>query len=204
MALREKDKLLHEKDDKIDELLKKVDRILAKNKKMSNTLKTVKDQSQKIHEQNSVLQEQSQKIQEQNTVLQEQNQEILQQNDELSHKLDSVLEDRVVKTEATGDRHTFVVLKDPTEPDMPYYAIRTKKKIRNATVKRYTSLHENASVVLEIDYNPNSVNLWDRIKTTLKGKLRCKINAFGFKGGFTERDFINSVNEINKEKFEVE
>lgn len=181
--LEKKERLIRQKDDKIDELMKKVDaqtakidKLLGKNKKMSKKLSVIK----------------------------EQNQEITQQNEELIDKVDTIAEDRVVKTKASEDRHMFVIMKDEEADDRErYYAIRTKKRTMKPTIKRYMNVHPNAEMLLEIAYNPNSVNLWDRIKETLSNKIRFKLNNFGLKKKYTEKELIEDIIDINKEKLEV-
>ena len=150
-----------------------IDKLLHKNKKMSKKL----------------------------TIIKEQNQEITQQNDELLDKVDTITEDRVVRTQTNENNHMFVVMKDPDESDRNrYYAIRTKKRTIKPTIKRYTELRPNATKLIEITYNPNSINLYDRIKETLNKKLRFKINNFGLKGDYSESQMIQ---DINDEKYEV-
>ena len=185
--LEKKEKLLKKKDDKIDELKEmmqkqsdemtaKIDELLHKNKKMSKKL----------------------------TIIKEQNQEITQQNDELLDKVDTITEDRVVRTQTNENDHMFVVMKDPDESDRNrYYAIRTKKRTIKPTIKRYTELRPNATKLIEITYNPNSINLYDRIKETLNKKLRFKINNFGLKGDYSESQMIKDIEDINDEKYEV-
>jgi hypothetical protein len=181
--LEKKERLIKQKDDKIDELMKKVDlqtakidKLLGKNKRISKKLSVIK----------------------------EQNQEITQQNEELIDKVDTVAEDRVVKTKASDDRHMFVVMKDSEADDRErYYAIRTKKRTMKPTIKRYMNVHPNAEILIEISYNPNSINLWDRIKETLHDKIRFKLNNFGLKKKYTEKELIEDIIDINKEKLEV-
>ena len=181
--LEKKEKLLEKKDDKIDELMsetkllnQKVDKLLHKNKKISKKL----------------------------TVIKEQNQDLSQQNDELLDKVTTIAEDRVVKTETSDDSHMFVVMKDETsDPKERYYAIRVKRKIIKPTIKRYKNTHPDAIILLEIKYNPNSINLYDRIKSNLKDKLRFKLNNFGLKKNYSEKEMIEDINNINEEKMEV-
>ena len=146
------------------------------------------------------------KISKKLTIIKEQNQDITQQNDELLDTVNIIAEDRVVKTQTADNNHMFVVMKDEAEDVSDrevYYAIRTKRRTIRPTIKKYREHHPNTKVLIEITYNPNSINLWDRIKESLSDKIRFKINYFGLKRGYTEEELITDINDINKEKLEV-
>ena len=195
--LEKKERLLKKKDDKIDELKKMMEE--AKLRDEAQSVK-MKEQSDKIDR----LLNKNKKISKKLTVIREQNQEITQQNEELIDKVNTVAEDRVVKTQTSDDRHMFVVMKDVEAPEKErYYAIRTKKRTMKPTIKRYMNVHPKAKILIEIQYNPNSINLWDRIKETLSDKIRFKLNNFWLRRNYTEEEMMSDINEINEEKLEV-
>ena len=199
--LRKKEHTIAKQSDKIDELMKKLD-IQAEEatKRAEETKQRDEIQSAKIDK----LLDKNKKISKKLTVIKEQNQDLSQQNDELLDKVTTIAEDRVVKTETSDDSHMFVVMKDETsDPKERYYAIRVKRKIIKPTIKRYKNTHPDAIILLEIKYNPNSINLYDRIKSNLKDKLRFKLNNFGLKKNYSEKEMIEDINNINEEKMEV-
>lgn len=200
-ALKKKEKLIRKQkliigdhEDKIDELMKKldkqaeeaslrdekqsakIDKLLHKNKKVSRRLKTISEQARELED----------------------------QNDELLEKVTDVSIDRVVKSQDDTNSHVFVVMKDTQTKDKDkYYSIRTKQKTLHGQIVRYMKTHPKAIQLLTIDYNPNSINLWDRIKENLDGKISCTNNKFRIFKKYTETELIEDVRKINDEKFEV-
>lgn len=214
--LKIKDKIIRQQQSKINEHKDRIDELIEKMDKQSEEARLERekaDQERQKAEQERIearerylkLKGKAKRANKHLSELKEMHQEVTQQNEELLQKMDGVLEDRVVKPDHLRDQHSFVVMKDPNEdPKTMYYAIRTKKKIVKPTVKRYIESHRNAVVLVQIDYNPNSINLWDRIRTTLKKNIKCRLNAFGLVGDFTEEQLIEQINDINEEKFNVE
>jgi len=188
--LKKKNRLLHEKDDKIGELTveiheqniemrkqtAKIDKLLHKNKRITHKL----------------------------TNIEEQNEEMAQQNDELIISINQITPDRVIKSDDKDNQHTFVIMKDATaQRHERYYAIRTKKRTMKSAIKRYKTRHPACVKILEISYNPNSINLWDRCKENLKRHIDFRQNNFGLKRNYTETELINDINDINDEKLNV-
>lgn len=190
--IRKQKRLLGEKDDKIDELMKKVDKqsedmakqtakidkLLGKNKKMSKKL----------------------------TIIKEQNQDISEQNEDLLHKVDTIVEDRVVKMPNPKHNPVFVIMKNPskTKKDKTrYYAIRTKKMNVKRAISNYLETNEKATELLRIEYNPNSINLWDRVKEQLHEHIRTLGCTLTLKPGYTEEKLLKDINDINEEKYDV-
>ncbi len=198
---------LGEKDDKIDELMKKLDK---QHEESQIQLKKQHDESQaKINEQTEKIDKllkKNHKISSKLSDVKEQNEELLGQNEELLEKVDSIAVDRVVRAPNKKDRHCFVIMKDESEDaerTKTYYAIRTKQQSVNAAIKRYQDSHDESKVLLRIQYNPNSINLWDRVKSQLRRNLRIRTNSFGLRNRYTEEELIADINEINDEKFDV-
>ena len=202
-ALKEKEKLLQQKDDKIDELLKEVRR----------QTKHIDVQAEEHRKSSTIMQNKIDKLLRKNkktnrklSIIEEQNNGLTIQNAELSTKLEDVLDDRVVKADNTSNQHAFAVIKDSDENNKrQYYVIRTKKKSMKQTIKSYKNVHQNAVELLNIEYNPNSINLWDRIKERLgRTKILCKLNYFGLRQDYTEDQLIKDINMINEDRYAVE
>lgn len=99
----------------------------------------------------------------------------------------------------------FVIMKNlDSKSKKNYYVIRAKQKLISSSIKRYTILHKNSVEIIKIEYNPNSVNLWDRIKTQLKGKINYCINDFGLTNGYRENKLVEDIKAINEERYNVE
>lgn len=190
--IRKQKRLLGEKDDKIDELMKKVDKqsedmakqtakidkLLGKNKKMSKKL----------------------------TIIKEQNQDISEQNEDLLQKVDTIVEDRVVKMPNPKHNPVFIIMKNPskTKKDKTrYYAIRTKRMNVKRAISNYLETNEKATELLRIEYSPNSINLWDRVKDQLHEHIRTLGCTLTLKPGYTEEKLLKDINDINEEKYDV-
>ena len=175
---------LHEKDDKIDKLMEKVDK-----------------QSEEIHKQTEEIHELLRK----NKHISHKLSDIEDQNEELGTKIDRISEDRVVIPPNASDMPVFIVMKDNGEHVMrrkKYYVIRTKRCSARSAIKKYKLEHENSTVLINIEYNPNSINLWDRAKARLKNHIKRKLNYFGLRNDYTEEQLIEDINELNDEKYD--
>jgi len=186
--IEKKNCIIEEKTDKIDELMEltkqqteetkqqsaKIDRLLHKNKKMSHKLNDIK----------------------------EINEDISEQNTELLQKVDTITEDRVVKAQPKHNP-VFVIMKTPSKNINRYYAIRTQKMSVKRAIKNYIEKHNGAVELLRIEYNPNSINLWDRVKNGLYKKIRTSGCSFTLRTNYTEKKLIKDIKKVNEEKYDV-
>ena len=201
-------------DDKIDKLSKLVkdqhDEMLATQKEIQEKADQQKEKADQQHidmiTKVDKLLSKNKKISKKLSVVKEQNEEISQQNDELLEKVTDISADRVVEAPNKNDKHVFIIMKDDDE-DTPaneqYYVIRTKRRTHKHAVKRYQGLHPESKILINIEYNPNSINMWDRVRASLKRKIRCRLNNFGLKGEYSEDQLIADIDDINEEKFDV-
>ena len=147
----EKDKIIEEKTCKINKLIGKID-------KMDKKIEQLLESNNELHE----------------------------QNDEILYKVERISNDRVVGTGNDLDTSMFVLIKnydDISEYDenkiiYDYHVLRVMKKSYETRIKQYYASHPNMKVILKIYYSPNSVNLWHRVKISLKKNL---INLLGCK-----------------------
>lgn len=128
--------------------------------------------------------------------------ELIEQKNRLIFKVNTVSEDRVIKSKYITNKPVFVLLKDNTIKDsMRYYVIRTKRRFLNRALARYKQSHPEGKILLKIDYNPNSINLWDRIKEKLNKKIIVNMNNVGLQVGYSEKRFLRNIKSINKERY---
>lgn len=123
-------------------------------------------------------------------------------------KMDMVVDDRVIKTHSENEHPTFVLLKDNSphiNSAYQYHAIRTMKKSVDSSIKRHKARHPKCVKIFEVQYNPNSINLWIRVRDKLRGEGKiCVTNSdCGLLGDYKEEDFINDINKINDERYDV-
>jgi hypothetical protein len=166
-----------------DESMAKIDRLLRKNKKISNKLGDMKER---------------------NELLIQQNDELSNQSTDILDRMNQAAEDRAPVPDDIRKTNSFVILKDET-PNvvMPYYAVRTQKCNLEATIGKRKQLNDKVRVMMSIQYNPNSVNLWVRIKAELRGCIEFHANLFKLIGDYTEDELIQDVQRINNEKYDV-
>jgi uncharacterized protein YoxC len=172
--IESKDKKIKAKDDKIDKLSSKIDKLLSKVDNLNETVEGLNSNIDELHT----------------------------QNDELLDKVDSVCEDKVVKSDDIGNKPAFVIMKNNGNTRFKYYVIRSKNKYIMSAVKRYQDRYSNTTKLLDITYNPNAVNLWDRIKEKSKGKLIIRANYFNRHKCYSEEQLITDIKKINDEKYE--
>ena len=81
----------------------------------------------------------------------------------------------------------LVIIKNNNDPDeydddeeiYEYHALQLMRKSYKQQMTDYYNWHPNMEILLKINYSPNSMNLWNHIKTQLKKKTNisgCKIN----------------------------
>ncbi|HSA76086.1 MAG TPA: KilA-N domain-containing protein [Nitrosarchaeum sp.] len=188
-TIMEKEIMIKKKEDKINSLEYKLEvllersakaeeahnKILAKNKKMSKKINNLTNQ----------------------------NDELLEKNDVVIDKLDTICDDRVVRPKSSDDTHSLVVLKSDSE-EYPYHAIRRLRKAVDSAIRRYQLTHEDSEVILHINYTPNAINLFSRIKSKLSEdkKLKYKGNDITLRKNYTEEEFISDLRSIHNERFD--
>lgn len=191
-AIAEKEKLLQKKDDKIDKLTKNI-------KKQTTEIKTLvkdnKKQTESINKMDNRIKR-----------LLKKNDEIYDINQEISYKIDAISDDRVIKGKKS-DNNIFILIKNNEDPDeydedelyYEYYAIRTMKGSYNKTIMKYRERHPYMEIVLKINYTPNSVNLWKRIKERLRNIITTSGNYFNIGAKYTENKLVRKIKEIHNE-----
>ncbi|AQN67947.1 putative kilA-n domain protein [Saudi moumouvirus] len=189
--IEERNRLLKIKDGMINRLSKKLDRqnnkideLLQKNEKMDNRIKR----------------------------LVKKNDEIYNINQDMLGKIDVISNDRVVKGK-TSDNHMFVIVKNNDDPDeyeddeelYEYSAFRLMKKSYKIRMSEHLERHPNMEIILKICHSPNSMNLWNRIKTKLgKKKITYSGCNFNLEDNYTENKLVRDIKKIHNERLDTD
>lgn len=192
LIIEEQKRKLKKKDKKIDvmhrdilaiiEMNKKLERknkkILEINKKMNNTLNDVNNKHDAIHD-----------------------------------KLDIVVNDRVVSTGKQKDTHMLVIWKnnidesnyDEGDAPYPYYTRRILRQKYNKSLKDHKEKYQKSECLLVIDYTPNAINLWKRIKKKCGKNIIVDGTGNGFKlnSKYSEKRFIKDAKRVHNERLKT-
>lgn len=204
--IREYQTVIHQKDDKIDDLQRTLNEMKAQNDELLEESKHAR----------KMLQTTSDKIDSMNEELIEAHGDIVDlklEASETNEKLDTVQEklgvavvDRVPKLEAPSKREMFVVLKmghkDKTK--YQYYALRGQKAYINCKSRQLKKTYKHCTELCNIEYQPNSRNLFLRLKKYLKNRMTFSFNWFSIKDSLSERELLETISTVNDDKFHVE
>jgi hypothetical protein len=194
--IKDKDNIITEKNTNIEklgadikELLKNQDIILSDNKNMKSMLE--KNQL-KLDKTFDKLVGMNEKLEEANDKIDETYEEL----EVIKDKLDIATDDRVVKTKSKTTLEYLIILKtDDENEDYKYYIIRCQKRSIKQRLENNLSYRE----IKRIEYVPNSINLFNRIKEKLKNNLDIKSSKINLIN-INEIEFLNKIDLINKEK----
>lgn len=92
---------------------------------------------------------------------------VLVETEKLRIKNQEYKDDVAPKTTQPRRLNMFVVIQKNEEDKYPYYAIRCQRVIYNKTLKDLKIRYPNLTVVIEIPYNPNTINLFNRMKENI-------------------------------------
>jgi phage anti-repressor protein len=115
----------------------------------------------------------------------------------VTKKLNIAVEDRVPKANNDAMREYFILLKSDIE-DYKYYAIRGQKRYVDRKIKDKESYH----VLKTIEYIPNAINLWIRMKEQLKCHVDYCNNRMNLID-INEKIFLKRIDEIYNQKNNV-
>ena len=130
--------------------------------------------------------------------------------DQVHQKLVRSKNDRVVNTHHKKDRNCFVLCKlneDPADyPDdeipYDYLVIRVSKESLNSTIKRRRKIYSRLEIALQIDYTPNSIILWKKIKSHISNKVDISGNYILLEGGYEHQDLVADIQHIHNLRME--
>ena len=140
--------------------------------------------------------------------LQESNQMIADLDDdinELTDRLDLATDDRVPKVSRIRIREVFLIMKlNHVEPDShEFYVIRAQKCNLDRAIRKVITRSPNATRALRISCQPNSMNLYNRIKEQMVNNIDYHNNYIS-PVGITQMDFLREIRQINIKKKIVE
>ena len=147
-------------------------------------------------------------IQYQNNVLINDNKnikiELKETNNKLTNveqKLDIATDDRVPKPMKKCKTERFVILRfgDINEEFFNYYSIRAQKYYVNSRIEKYKKVFPNLVTLVDINEQPNSVNIYNRMKEQLTKYMEFDGNDFNIINT-NESNFIQMVMDLNDEK----
>jgi hypothetical protein len=177
------------KDDKIDELSRKID---AQSEEMKKQSEKLDRQSEEIN----LLLEGSNRLERNLDVANENIVCALVTSGRVSER--SVPLDRV----APSKKEQFVVI-DLNKPglQLPYCVIRGQDAYAQACITRKRRLYPELRMVVQLVDHPNSVELWNAVKTRMGGDMLFfpKTNRFRLEN-VTEEEFVEAVYSCDAEK----
>jgi hypothetical protein len=219
-AVEEKEKLLKKKQDKIDKLSNKVDLLLFRNDKLLNKNDELLNNNNKqlaiitkINKDNETQSVIISKMDNRIKKLLAQNEELCDQNDEMSDKINSISNDRVVSTNDSNDNHMLIVIKNNGDPDdvdedetyYEYYAMRVMKRACMKRIYNHKEKFPQMQILLKINFSPNSINLWKRIKLKLGTgagrKMKICGSQFNIRSTYTETELVSDIKKVHNERF---
>ncbi|BCS83770.1 hypothetical protein QLL95_gp0353 [Cotonvirus japonicus] len=190
-AIEEKEKLLKKKNDKIDKMSNKIDLLLDNNKE---------------------LLEKNKKMDERIKRLAKKNDKIYNQNQDMLNKISVISNDRVIEGKR-DDNHMFIIVKNNDDPDeydedediYEYTVFRFMKKCYKTRMSDHLERHPEMEIILRINYSPNSMSLWNRIKTKLgKNKITYSGCNFNIADKYSENKLIKDIKDIHNERLETD
>ncbi|GBN65608.1 Putative KilA-N domain-containing protein 313L [Araneus ventricosus] len=99
----------------------------------------------------------------------------------------------------TGDAkkiHTFTLIKkNSTTSKRDIYVMRSQRSNYNNNLKRLKQKYPHSEILLELRYDPDSLNLFDKIKERMVN-IDVHYNGIKLLNGYTEEQFIRDVKEI--------
>ena len=116
-------------------------------------------------------------------------------------KLDAVVEDRVVRHDPSSN--TIAIYESIDQGPNRFYIFRVQKRGFKAALNRYLSDNPNAVKFAEIEYNPNSINYFNRFKNEYNKEISSYYNSFELLS-ITKDQLREFIEKINNEKYELE
>jgi len=199
-------KIIREKDSEIAVLHTSVN-------KLSRQVDDLINASNNVLSGNEVLKQQNKKVLRGNEELKHQNKKVLRDTKKIKNTLDFVVHDRVVHTGKRNDEAVFYIGKNNDKPkklkkgEKPekiyeYCTFRVARKSLNSSLSKYRDDHPNMRIIKKIDYTPNSINLWTRIRDDLRNqrKISGTSRSFNLIGNFTQSDMLAYVEDKHNER----
>jgi hypothetical protein len=170
----------------------KIDYLLLEMKKQTSTLEMQRIESEK---QTLEIRELLGYAKDSKTAVSELSEELKETNTTLK----SVSKQRVDIDKLDFNKHTkFIILKDPNDDQMPYYAIRRQKESLQEAIDEITEKYPELKVWLKIPQQ-NAIAFFNIIKKELKPYMIRDGNWFGLKD-IEPREFKQKVKLLNRKR----
>ena len=163
----------------------------------------------KLLKQNNSLELQIERLMKLNKKTNKNTEKIIGQNDRMYTKIVNISNDRVIKSDER-DMPMFVLIKYNHDRKMKqkyklydYTSLRISKKNYTSTIKKITKEFSSMEILLEIEYSPNAMNLWHRIRKKLNKKLDISGTKFNIEAGYSEKRLIEDIKKIHNKRLEI-
>jgi hypothetical protein len=143
-------------------------------------------------------------VRDQNDVLIDQNQEIQGELAVVQDKLNISIEDRVPKVRTMNRLEQFILIKKNRPNDRyQYYVICGQNVYVTTRIGLLKRRFERMEVILKLEYQPNTKNLFGRFKETRQGDVNVRMNDIELVT-ITEEELIAEFQRLDEEKLNVE
>jgi len=167
--------------------------------KISNLEQMMADMSLLLKKQEIVLNE----VKDQNNLMLDQNDEIQGELAVVQDKLDTSLEDRCPKVLTKNRLEQFVLIKKNKPSDQyPYYVICGQQVYVTSRITSLARRYPRMTIILKLQYQPNTKNLFGRFKETHKDDVVVKMNDIQLVT-LNESELIEAFEELDDEKLNI-
>jgi hypothetical protein len=174
--------------------------------KISNLEQMMADMSLLLKKQEINRQEDKQillEVRDQNNLLLDQNDEIQGELAVVQDKLDTSLEDRCPKVLTKNRLEQFVLIKKNKPSDQyPYYVICGQQVYVTSRITSLKRRYSKMTIILKLQYQPNTKNLFGRFKETHKDDVVVKMNDIQLVT-LNESELIKAFEELDDEKLNI-
>ncbi|KAF9347881.1 hypothetical protein BGX26_000669 [Mortierella sp. AD094] len=180
--IEEKDNAIKELKDMMANVLQHTGDLLRRNENLETSVDAITSELSNVHLDNEITHE----------LLEQTNETLLE-----------VVENRVVKTTSLGTLNTVAIYedKDPGTNKSHFHIFRTQRSNLSAALRKYLKTHPNATEFYRIEYNPNAVNFYLRIKQRYDARtIKTVRNDFELLGDTKREQLFEYLQEIENEK----
>lgn len=147
-----------------------------------------------VEEERVRLQARNNEIETKFAIAQARNMELISMNQEYQ----KIEEDVSPKSFTNLKRNIFLLIdKNTPNESYPYYAVRIQKGSIHKAMKLLRKKYPNLNILLTINYNPNSINLFNLAKEKLPN-IKCKYNNIKVINSYTIENFICDFEKLSK------
>ncbi|CAL1302103.1 unnamed protein product [Larinioides sclopetarius] len=160
--------------------------------KYKNDIGELNEKLQRVDHIVQQLTSEKEKIEQENEKIRREK-EICQRENELYQSFE---EDIAPKTANVEKLNSLTVVKLNNESfQYSFYVIRTQIECCKKSIKKLKEKHPNLEIILELDYSPNSIRLFNRIKEQLRN-IKFYYNYVKLLNGYTEEQFIRNIENL--------